>query len=86
LENKYFQIYSFPSGPDAEVSLQHLEGRLIVVLFGPQKPDEECVAYITVEVLLPLYQVPAIKHIHINVRRVADPDPQHFGKTDPDRH
>ncbi len=59
-----FQTSSFPSGPDAEVSLQHLEGCLIVVLFGPQKPDEECVAYITVEVLLPLYQVPASKHVH----------------------
>jgi hypothetical protein len=59
-----FQTSSFPSGPDAEVSLQHLECRLIVVLFGAQKPDKECVAYITVEVLLPLYQVPANKHVH----------------------
>jgi hypothetical protein len=56
-----FQTSSFPSGPDTKVSLQHFEGSLIVVLFGPQKPDEKCVAYITVEVLLPLYQVPANK-------------------------
>ncbi len=81
-----FQTSSFPSGPDTEVSLQHLECSLVVVLFGPQKPDEECVAYITVEVLLPLYQVPANKYIHINVRRVADPDPQYFVKTDLDPH
>jgi hypothetical protein len=83
-----FQTSSFPSGPDAEVSLQHLECRLVVVLFGPQKPDEECIAYITVEVLLPLYQVPANKYTSMSagLRIRIRTDTQHFGKTDPDRH